>query len=100
MTLTLGVENKNTDKPLDFTTALHTYIKYYTNYSKDWAPITKIVLRVPDVASASIKGLQGLKFVDKTVEGTPTLEEAREEVSWSACMPARHIHSIAMSSMS
>ena len=29
---------------------------------------------------ASIKGLQGLKFVDKTVEGTPTLEEARDEV--------------------
>jgi len=62
LTLTLGVENKNKDKPLDFTTALHTYIK------------------VPDVTSASIKGLQGLKFVDKTIEGTPTLDEAREEV--------------------
>ena len=97
MTLTLGVENKNTDKPLDFTTALHTYIKYIyihqvyihtydMNYSKDCAPIKKIVFRVPEVASASIKGLQGLKFVDKTVEGTPTLEEAREEVSWSAYM--------------
>ena len=42
---------------------------------------TKIGLRVPEVTSASIKGLQGLKFVDKTVEGTPTLDEAREEVS-------------------
>ena len=38
------------------------------------------------MTSASIKGLQGLKFVDKTVEGTPTLEEAREEVSWPACL--------------
>ena len=35
---------------------------------------------VPEVSLASIKGLQGLKFVDKTVEGTPTLEEARDEV--------------------
>jgi len=62
LTLALGVENKNTDQPFDFTTALHTYI------------------RVPEVTSASIKGLRGLKFVDKTVEGTPTLEEARDEV--------------------
>ena len=38
--------------------------------------------RVPDVSAASIKGLQGLNFVDKTVEGTPTLDEAREEVAW------------------
>ena len=37
---------------------------------------------MPEVTSASIKGLQGLKFVDKTVEGTPTLEEARDEVFW------------------
>ena len=35
---------------------------------------------MPDVSLASIKGLQGLKFVDKTVAGTPTLEEARDEV--------------------
>ena len=28
LTLTLGVENKNTDKSLDFTTALHTYMRY------------------------------------------------------------------------
>ena len=48
-------------------------------------------LRVPEVTSASIKGLQGLKFVDKTVEGTPTLEEAREEVSWSAYMSYSYI---------
>jgi len=65
LTLTLGVENKNPDKPFDFTTALHTYFK------------------VPEVSLASIKGLQGLKFVDKTVEGTPTLEEARDEVTLS-----------------
>ena len=27
LTLALGVENKNTDQPFDFTTALHTYIR-------------------------------------------------------------------------
>ena len=49
--------------------------------------------RVPDVSAASIKGLQGLKFVDKTVEGTPTLDEAKEEV---ALFCLQHIMFIAL----
>lgn len=63
--LELGVENRNPDKALDFTTALHTY------------------LRVPDVKAASIQGLSGLQYVDKTLGGTPTLTEDREKVTLS-----------------
>ena len=60
---------------------IHQVIIITPTNSKDWTPNTKIGLRVPEVSLASIKGLQGLKFVDKTVEGTPTLDEAREEVA-------------------
>ena len=54
----------------------------------------KSLPRVPEVSLASIKGLQGLKFVDKTVEGTPTLEEARDEVWLKGSPFARYIYDI------
>jgi len=59
----LNVVNKNSEKPFEFTTALHTYFK------------------VPDVAGVSITGLQGLQYKDKTLEGVPTMTEDREQVS-------------------
>ena len=58
----------------------HFYSSFFLTNSKDRTHKTIVGFRVPEVTSASIKGLQGLKFVDKTVEGTPTLDEAREEV--------------------
>jgi len=60
--LRLQVENKNTEDPFDFTTALHTYFT------------------VPDVTKASIEGLEGLQYIDKTVDGTTKMKEDREKV--------------------
>jgi len=61
--LKLEVKNMNKDAPFDFTTALHTYFK------------------VPEVTKASILGLSGLQYIDKTVEGHPTIKEDREKVA-------------------
>jgi len=63
--LSLSVTNKNleTKTPFQFTTALHTYFK------------------VPDVEAVSISGLKGLEYQDKTLEGTPTMTEEREQVT-------------------
>merc|ERR1711874_818557 len=60
--LDVEVINNNTDNSLDFTTALHTYIK---------------------VEGAVVTGLEGTKYLDKTLEGVPTLEENRKEVTLS-----------------
>jgi len=63
--LEVGVVNKNSSGPLDFTICLHTYIK------------------VEEVEKASIRGLKGIQFMDKTKEGVPTSEEERDEVTLS-----------------
>jgi hypothetical protein len=36
--------------------------------------------RVPSVTEAAVLGLAGLQYVDKTIEGAPTLQEDREKV--------------------
>jgi len=57
----LQVLNTGTEE-FSFTTALHTYFK------------------VANVEAAKVKGLNGLKFVDKTLSDTPTVTETRKEV--------------------
>ena len=39
--------------------------------------------RVDDVEKASVSGLKGLSYLDKTLAGAPTCREEREEVSLS-----------------
>jgi len=64
--LCLDLDLKNTGEvPFSFTTALHTYFN------------------VDAVDSASVTGLTGLKYLDKTLPGVPTLTEDRDEVSLS-----------------
>jgi len=58
----LEAVNKNTEGDFQFTTALHTYFN------------------VPHVENVSIDGLKGLSYVDKTLEGIPTVTEERESV--------------------
>lgn len=60
--LSLDFTNKNTDKSVDFTTALHTYFK------------------VPNVANVKISGLKGVELQDKTLPGVPTSTEERDDV--------------------
>ena len=61
--LEVEVINNNPDNPLDFTMALHTYIK------------------VEGVEKAVVTGLEGTNYLDKTLEGVPTLVENRKEAS-------------------
>jgi len=66
--LSLDFINKDSDKPVEFTTALHTYFK------------------VPDVANIKITGLKGAELQDKTLPGVPTSTEERDDVvlvSWT-----------------
>lgn len=61
--MVVGLENKNLEKGLQFTMALHTYIK------------------VKHVEEAVVLGLEGKKYRDKTLEGVPTVQEDRERVN-------------------
>jgi len=61
--LEVEVINNNPDNSLDFTMALHTYIK------------------VEGVEKAVVTGLEGTNYLDKTLEGVPTLVENRKEVT-------------------
>jgi len=59
----LSVTNAD-DRPFSFTTLLHTYFS------------------VSHISKVSIRGLQGLSYIDKVIKDTPTLAENRELVKF------------------